>query len=172
MSDIIQSAWGIVYYLSNWEPRYLLIKRHALSGKIEWVSPKGKIKLWEKPEIAAIREVSEEAGIPINQLKLKQIVGTTQLRNIDNKWPIDKDVTYFLMEFTGDPSVVSIQLVEWYVGVYKRASLQDVLSLIYYQDIRELIRKSYLLIKQWQKNNDVKKKFLGRIRLKFFGYGS
>lgn len=163
MSDIIQSAWGIIYYLVDWEPRYLLIKRHALSGKIERVSPKWKIKWDESLEVAAVREVSEESGIPINQLRIKQMLGTTQIRNIDNKWPIDKDVTYFLMEFVGNPDVVSIDQVEGYVGIYKWATLQEVLSLIYYQDIRELIRKSYILIKQGQKNNDVKKKFLEQL---------
>ena len=160
MVDVIQSAWGIIYYIAqDGEPRYLLIKRHALSGKIEWVSPKWKVKGDESLEVAALRESSEESGIPINQLKIKQMLWTTQIRNIDTKWVIDKDVTYFLMEFFGDPSVVSIDQVEGYVGIYKRATLQDVLGLIYYQDIRELIRKSYLLIKQLLKNNDVKKKF-------------
>lgn len=165
MWDIIQSAWWIIYYLDSvdGEPRYLLIKRHALSGKIERVSPKGKIQWGELLEVAAIREVSEESGIPINQLKVKQLLWTTQIRNIDNKWPIDKDVTYFLMEFVGDPWVVSIDQVEGYVGIYKWSTLQEVLSLIYYQDIRELIRKSYIIIKQWQKNNDVKKKFLEQL---------
>ena len=48
MKEIVQSAGWIVYYLDKeWEPRYLLIKRHALSGKIEWVAPKGKIQNWE-----------------------------------------------------------------------------------------------------------------------------
>lgn len=165
MPDIIQSAWWIIYYLDpiDGEPRYLLIKRHALSGKIERVSPKWKIKGNESLEIAAVREVSEESGIPINQLKVKQILWTTQIRNIDNKWPIDKDVTYFLMEFVWNPSVVSIDQVEGYIWIYKWATLQEVLWLIYYQDIRELIRKSYMLIKQGQKNNDVKKKFLEQL---------
>lgn len=164
MWDIIQSAGGIVFYLEkDNEPRYLLIKRHALSGKIEWVSPKGKIQSWEASETAAIREVGEETGIPVNQLRLKQMLWTTQIRNIDNKWPIDKDVTYFLMQFVGDPRVVSIDQVEWYVGIYKWATLQEVLGLIYYQDIRELIRKSYMLIKQGQKNTDVKRQFLDKL---------
>lgn len=164
MGDIIQSAWGIIYYLaSDGEPRYLLIKRHALSGKIEWVSPKWKIQWNESLEVAALRESSEETWIPLNYLRIKQILGTTQIRNIDNKWPIDKDVTYFLMQLTGDPSVVTIDQVEWYVGIYKRATLQEVLSLIYYQDIRELIRRSYIIIKQSQKNNDVKKQFLDKL---------
>ncbi|MDR2189848.1 MAG: hypothetical protein LBP53_01295 [Candidatus Peribacteria bacterium] len=46
MLDIVQSAGGIIYYLdTDGEPRYLLIKRHALSGRIERVAPKGKIQI-------------------------------------------------------------------------------------------------------------------------------
>ncbi len=164
MAEVIQSAWGIVYYLDKQqEPQYLLIKRHALSGKIEWVAPKGKIQGDEPIEKTALREVSEETAIPINQLKLKQNLGVTQIRNLENKWPLDKDVTYFLMEFIWDPSVVSIDQIEWYVGIHKWATLQEVLGLIYYQDIRELIRKSYILIKQQQKNTDVRKAFLDKL---------
>lgn len=164
MSEVIQSAWGIVYFLDkDQEPHYLLIKRHALSGKIEWVAPKWKIQSDESIEKAALREVSEETWIPINELKLKQCLWTTQIRNIDNRWPLDKDVTYFLMEFIGNPDVVSIDQIEWYVWVHKWAILQEVLGLIYYQDIRELIRKSYLLIKQNQRNNDVRKAFLEKL---------
>ena len=164
MAGVIQSAGGIIYYLDKQqEPHYLLIKRHALSGKIEWVAPKGKIQ-WDEPiEKTALREVSEETAIPINQLKLKQNLWVTQIRNLENKWPLDKDVTYFLMEFTWDPSVVSIDQIEGYVGIHKRATLQEVLGLIYYQDIRELIRRSYLLIKQNQKNTDVRKAFLDKL---------
>ena len=75
MAEIIQSAGGIVYYLDDTqEPHYLLIKRHALSGKIERVAPKGKIQANEPIEKTALREVSEETAIPINQLKLKQLL--------------------------------------------------------------------------------------------------
>ena len=165
MWDIIQSAWWIVYYLDQaGEPRYLLIKRLAVSKKIERVAPKGKVQAGETTQNAALREVSEEAGIPINQLKLKQQLGTTQLRNVENiKWQMDKDVTYFLMQFSGDPSILSITEKEGYIGVYKWATLNDVLGLIYYNDIRELIRKSYVLIKQGQKNNDIKQQFLQKL---------
>lgn len=164
MAAVIQSAWGIVYYLDKQhEPLYLLIKRHALSGKIEWVAPKGKIQANESIENTALREVSEETKIPINQLRLKQHLGVTQIRNFENKWPLDKDVTYFLMEFLWDPSVVSIDQIEWYVGIHKWANLQEILWLIYYQDIRELIRQSYIIIKQQQKNSTVKKAFLDKL---------
>ncbi|MFA7298037.1 MAG: NUDIX domain-containing protein [Candidatus Absconditabacterales bacterium] len=163
--SIIQSAGGIVYYVaSDGEPRYLLIKRHALSGKIERVAPKGKIQGDEDIQKTALREVSEETGIPINQMKLKQLLGTTQLRNIENqRGQMNKDVTYFLMEYAGNPDFVKIERAEGYIGIHKRCTLNEVLSLIYYQDIRELIRKSYSLIKDGQKNQDIKKDFINKL---------
>jgi hypothetical protein len=108
--------------------------------------------------------VSEETGIPINQMRIKQQLGTTQLRNIDNqKGQMNKDVTYFLMEYAGNPDSVKIERAEGYIGIHKRCFLNEVLSLIYYQDIRELIRKSYAMIKDGQKNLDIKKDFINKL---------
>lgn len=165
MWEIIQSAWWVIYYLdSNGEPRYLLIKRLALSKKIERVAPKWKIQAGENIEQAAMREVSEETWIPINQMKIVQKLGVTQLRNTENqKWQMDKDVTYFLMQYFWNPDSVRIEPVEWYVGTYKWATLNDVLWLIYYHDIRELIRKSYTFIKENQKKTDIKKQFMDKL---------
>lgn len=162
MAEIVQSAWWMVYYMTpDDDPRYLLIKRHALSGKIEWVAPKGKIQWWEPVEQAAMREVSEETGIPLNKIKLKQQLGITSLRSAEtHKGQLNKDVTYFLMEYTGDPDMVRIQSGEGYIGVYKWASISDILGLVHYSDVRELFRKSYLFLKQAKKKDDIKKDFL------------
>ena len=62
---------------------------------------------------AALREVSEETGIPINQMRIKQQLGTTQLRNTEHqKGQMDKDVTYFLVEYAGNPDFVKIEHAE------------------------------------------------------------
>ncbi len=149
---------------SDGEPRYLLIKRHALSGKIERVAPKGKIQGGEDIQKAALREVSEETGIPINNMRIKQQLGVTQLRNTENqKGQMNKDVTYFLMEYFGDPDFVRIEHAEGYIGIHKRCTLSEILALIYYQDIRELIRKSYTWIKEGQKKNDIKQNFMKKL---------
>lgn len=156
--SIIQSAWGIVYYIAaDKQPRYLLIKRHAMSGKIEWVAPKGKVKQGETPEQWAIREVHEEAWLPTEHLLIKQKIGSTSLRSTENQkgW-MDKDVTYFLMYYDGDPTAVKIQTGEWYLGIHKRASIDEVLGLIYYQNMRELFRQTYTIIQDL----NVKDKFV------------
>ncbi len=165
MAEIVQSAGGIVYYIaSDGEPRYLLIKRHALSGKIEWVAPKGKIQVGEKVEETALREVSEECGIPLTSLRLKQKVWMTSLRSSETKrGHLDKDVTYFLMKYEWAPSTIQITDGEGYIGIYKWADIQQVLWLLYYEDIRELIRKSYLMIKEERKYRSVQQDFLKKL---------
>lgn len=165
MWEIVQSAWGIVYYLdSTREPKYLIIKRHALSGKIERVAPKWKLQPWEEMETTALREVSEETWIPINKMKMNQKIWTTSLRSTETKkWQLDKDVTYFLIEYSGDPDDVNIIQGEWYIWNHKWATISDILSLVYYEDIRELFRKTYIIIKEQKKKSDIKKDFMDKL---------
>lgn len=53
-----QSAGAVVMI----EDRCLALRR---SGRDEWVFPKGHLEAGERPEVAAIREVLEETGLPI-----------------------------------------------------------------------------------------------------------
>lgn len=160
--QIVQSAGGVVYYTAqDKEPRYLLIKRQAVSKKIEWVCPKGKIHEGEDPQDAALREVSEETGLLLNQIVIVEKLGVTKIRTDDPAiGNLNKDTTFFLMEYQGDPQKIHLIDGEWYIGVYKRCTLQEVLALIYYADMRELIRKSYSIIKEDVKHDTIKEKFL------------
>lgn len=159
---ITQSAGGVVYYIaSDKEPRYLLIKRQALSKKIERVCPKWKIHESETAEEAALREVSEETGLLLNHLQVVGKLGITQIRTDDPAiGNLNKDITFFLMMYDGDPVKVNLIDGEWYIWVYKRCTLQEVLALIYYADMRELIRQSYNVIKADVKQDTIKQKFL------------
>ena len=165
MAKLIKSAWWIIYYYDQaWDVRFLLIKRHALSGRVERVAPKWKLQDWENYEKAAVREVSEETWIPINLLSIVQNVWVAKIVWLEDKnWKFDKEVTYFLMKYNWDPELVDIKPVEWYLGTYKRATISEVLNLIYYSDIRELFRKWFNLLKEKKKVNDVKKNFLNSL---------
>ena len=167
MVKLVKSAWWIIYYKdSSGELRFLLIKRHALSGKIERVAPKWKIQYGESAEDAALREVSEEAGIPLNFLIVRHKVWSAIIRWLeDRNGKFEKEVTYFLMRYTWDPALVDIQPVEWYLGTYKWALLTDVLNLIYYKDIRELFRKGYNMLQDQAVKNDVKQDFMKKLEL-------
>lgn len=159
---VTQSAGGVIYYLaSDGEPRYLLIKRQAMSKKIERVVPKGKVQEWETHEDAALREVSEETGLILNLLQVVTKLGQTHIRTDDPTiGNLNKDITLFLMLYAGDPTKISIIDGEWYVGVYKWCTLQEVLALIYYPDLRELIRSSYAIIKADVQQDTIKQNFL------------
>lgn len=143
----IQSAWWIVYYIDKQDnqARFLLLKRYALSKKIEWVAPKGKIQNGELPEKAAVREVSEEVGLPIEKLQIKDKLDTIslQLFNDQGKLGIDKDITFFLVHYSGKPDDVQVADAEWYMGMYKRVTIQEALSLIQYRNLRELVRMAF-----------------------------
>lgn len=159
---VIQSAGWVVYYLADDnEPRYLLIKRQALSKKIERVCPKGKIQAGEKPQDAAMREASEEAGMILNKLTIIDDLWVVSIRTDDPTiGNLNKDTRYFLMLYSGDPTKLTIINGEGYVGVYKRCTLQEVLALIFYPDMRETVRKSYFVIKEDVKHDTIKEKFL------------
>lgn len=165
MTKLVKSAWWIVYYYdADQNIRFLLIKRHALSGKVEWVAPKWKLQDGENHEKAALREVSEETGIPINLLHLVQNLWSAQIVWLEDKGgKFDKEVTYFLMKFDGAPDMVDIKPVEWYLGTYKWATISEVLNLVYYADIRELFRKWYNILLEKKKINDVKRSFLNSL---------
>lgn len=103
----------------------------------------------------------EETGLILNFLQIIVKLGQTHIRTDDPSiGNLNKDITLFLMLYTGDPSKVTIIEGEGYIGVYKRCTLQEVLALIYYPDLRELIRQSYGIIKADVKKDTVKQKFL------------
>lgn len=167
MVKTIKSAWGVIYYVDEeWTYRFLLLKRHALSGKIERVAPKWKIQPWESEEKAALREVSEEAWIPLNFLKVRKKIWTAMITWLeDNNWKFEKEVTYFLMKYDWDPDLVDVQPVEWYLGVYKRANINELSNLIYYGDIRNLFRQGFNMLKEQKKKDDVKNDFMKKLEI-------
>jgi hypothetical protein len=67
------------------------------------------------------------------------------------------------MKYEGDPK--DIKLIDWegYIWIYKRANIQEVLRLLYYEDIREIIRKSYLNIREEKKHRSVQQDFLKKL---------
>ncbi|MDR0369997.1 MAG: hypothetical protein LBH96_05935 [Candidatus Peribacteria bacterium] len=68
------------------------------------------------------------------------------------------------MKYTGNPDAIQLIEGEGYIGIYKRATIQEVINLMYYEDIRELVRKSYFIIKEEQKNQNIKKDFLEKLK--------
>jgi hypothetical protein len=68
------------------------------------------------------------------------------------------------MKYTGSPDAIKLIEGEGYIGIYKWYTIQEIINLVYYEDIRELFRKSYFLVKDDQKNQNVKKDFLEKLK--------
>lgn len=148
---MIQSVWGIVYQLIQGEPVFFIMKRKALSGKIERIAPKGKVQTNENPELTCVRESSEETWMDINQLIIKtKLSGGVELKNMNfGKGTTDKSISYYLVNYIGDPSAVAIPNEEGLTGMHRRCSLPDVINLVPYRDLRAVFREAYdYLMKQ------------------------
>lgn len=152
---MIQSVGWIIYQYSNkHEPLFFIMKRRALSGKIERVAPKGKIESNEKPEYTCVREISEETGIDINTLRIvTKLHWGVELKNMNfGKGMTDKSISYYLVEHTWSMYDLHISSQEWLTGMYKRATMIDIINLIPYRDLRAVFREWYeYLYKQMEK---------------------
>jgi len=90
--QIIEAAGGIVHHDSG---KYLFIKRFG-----KWDLPKGKIEKGESPDVAALREVSEECGI--TNLKItRELPSTYHTYKLEGN-RILKRTWWFAMEYNGD----------------------------------------------------------------------
>ncbi|MBS8122145.1 NUDIX domain-containing protein [Candidatus Vampirococcus lugosii] len=146
MSIVLKSAGGIIYYFDKKDgtPKFFLVKRHALSGKIERVAPKGKIEKNEKDIDTVVREIKEEVGIYSQNIKVKSYLGSVliNLRNT-GKGSYDKKISYYLVEYFGDFSDIKIENVEGYLGYHKWATIQEISGLIYYENLRHIFMSAY-----------------------------
>lgn len=109
------SAGGVVYRRTPEGPEFALIKA---DGK--WSLPKGNIEKGEKPEDTALREISEETGLPRDQLRiisrLPDITYAFQWRGV----LVFKVVYSYLVELVGEgtlqPQLSEIEDVRWFAA--------------------------------------------------------
>lgn len=85
----VTHAGGIVYRQKNGKTLFLIVTSSTNNNK--WVLPKGRIEKGETAEVAAIREVREEAGVLAKPVKQVGVVEYTKKGS-----PVT--VAYFLME--------------------------------------------------------------------------
>jgi 8-oxo-dGTP pyrophosphatase MutT (NUDIX family) len=139
----IESFGGIIYIKKNDDPIFLVIKRQALSKKIEWTAPKWKSQEGEDPIQTAKREIMEETSLNPDLLIEKWKLGDFIISFVDTDF--EKKVTYFLFEYKWKPQDVRISDSEWYLWVYNWLPINKVLNLVTYKWLRELYRKWYII---------------------------
>lgn len=128
--DIEKSCGAVVYRKTVTGIEVLAVKSRT-NG--DWGLPKGHVEDGESEEETARREVFEETGLEIT---LKKGFRTTVEYTMPNG--IAKKVVYFIGEATGQD--VTIQQEE--IQEYRWLKYNDMLSLMTYENIREVLMKA------------------------------
>ena len=115
-----KSSGGIVYRKNGGKIEVLLLK--WLNSKKEeiYVIPKGHIEAGEVAKDTAVREISEEAGLPQKDLEVIKFITklnyTFTAGHLKDNHLIDKDVYLFLVKYNGTkaPYVQKEERFVWY----------------------------------------------------------
>jgi len=114
-----KSSGGIVYRKNGGKIEVLLLK--WLNSKKEeiYVIPKGHIEAGEVAKDTAVREISEEAGLPQKDLEVIKFITklnyTFTAGHLKDNPLIDKDVYLFLVKYNGTKAPY-VQKEERFVG--------------------------------------------------------
>jgi len=105
-----------------------------------WSLPKGNLDAGETPETAALREVAEETGLPLSQLRLLGPFPAAEYayRRRDGRL-VFKIVHHFLVELVGSaplrPQTEEVDAVEW-------VPLAEATSRVGYRDLRAALTEA------------------------------
>src|SRR6185436_4979580 len=103
MTKPLTHAGAVVFSRRNDQVLYLLV---SSSDGLNWVLPKGHIDPGETPEIAALRELEEEAGV------VGEIIASLSPRDFVKR---DKQATvqFFLIREAGLTESIEDRIVRW-----------------------------------------------------------
>jgi len=131
------SAGGVVFRVDHGQPLYLLIR----DSYRNWGFPKGHVEPGERPEGAAIREVSEETGLA--DLSLRGSVDIIDWNFHFRGQRIHKVCHFFLMETT--ESTTCPQRAEG-ITACRWIPFEKAQALISYTNARDVLRRAQEIV--------------------------
>jgi 8-oxo-dGTP pyrophosphatase MutT (NUDIX family) len=136
------SAGGVAFRWKDSEPEIAIV---SVKPKLRWQLPKGIVDLGESPQVAAVREVREEAGVETNLIKLIETI-EYWYRSIKNGKPVryHKFVHFYLVEYkSGDVSNHDHEVEE-----ARWVSFEEALEMLDFKSEREVVEKAREMIEE------------------------
>lgn len=130
------SAGGVAFRWQDSEPQIAIV---SMKPKLRWQLPKGIVDPGESPEVTAVREVREEAGLETERLGLIETI-EYWYRSVRNKQPVryHKFVHFYLMEYrrgdVGDHDH-EVEEARW-------VSFEEALEMLEFKSEREVVEKA------------------------------
>ena len=134
------SAGGVAF---RWRDSQLEIAIVKMKPKLRWQLPKGIVDPGESPEVTAVREVREEAGIESERIALIETI-EYWYRSVRNGQPVryHKYVHFYLLEYrSGDVSDHDHEVEEacW-------VSFDEAREMLEFKSEREVVEKARKMI--------------------------
>jgi 8-oxo-dGTP diphosphatase len=136
------SSGGVVFRTVPDGPEFALIKAGG-----RWSFPKGNIEKGETPEAAAVREISEETGLPLQRLQI-----VTRLPDVKYvfQWQgvlVFKTVHNFLVQLTVDapfkPQLSEVEEAQWFEPDAARRAIS-------FKNAKETLDAAIAAVEAWQ----------------------
>jgi len=134
------SAGGVAFRRQDSEPEIAIV---SMKPKLRWQLPKGIVDEGESPEITAVREVREEAGVETERLGLIETI-EYWYRSVRNGKPVryHKFVHFYLMEYrSGDVANHDHEVEE-----ARWVSFDKALEMLEFKSEREVAEKAREMI--------------------------
>lgn len=146
------SAGGVVFKKFDREFKIVLCLQQKLSGSKVYCLPKGHIEKDENIEIAALREVEEEAGITAKIVKRLSSINFFFTQDGEK---IKKTVYFFLMECLDEHFIPNIECeaILW-------CNEEEAIKLNPYKNEKDIIKEAFDFLKNYYKSTLQTKDYL------------
>ena len=141
------SAGGVAFRWRDSEPEIAIV---CVKPRLRWQLPKGIVDPGESPEVPAVREVREEAGVETDRLALIETI-EYWYRSVRNGKPVryHKFVHFYLLKYRGG----DVSNHDHEVEESRWVSFEEALEMLEFKSERDVVEKARALVEARGKEN-------------------
>jgi 8-oxo-dGTP pyrophosphatase MutT (NUDIX family) len=138
------SAGGVAFRWKDVDPEVVIVR---VKPKLRWQLPKGIVDEGETPQVTAVREVREEAGVQTELIKLIETI-EYWYRSVKYGKPVryHKFVHFYLLQYKSGEVLDHDQEVE----EARWVSIDEAMELLEFKNEREVVEKARRMIQEWE----------------------